>query len=88
MDPAKTKVVQEWPVPKNVKEVQSFLGFANFYRHFIAQYSAIAKPLTNLTRKDVPIQMTTKCIVTFERLKEAFTTSPTLTHSNPSSEPL
>ena len=36
MDPEKTKVVHDWPVPKNVKDIQSFLGFANFYRRFIA----------------------------------------------------
>ena len=54
MDPAKTKVVQEWPVPRTVKEVQSFLSFANFYWHFISQYSAIVKLLTNLTGRMFP----------------------------------
>ena len=40
MDSAKTKAIDEWPLPRNVKEIQSFLGFANFYCRFIANYSA------------------------------------------------
>ena len=51
MDPAKVAAIMEWPQPRSVKEVQSFLGFANFYRKFISTYSAIAAPLTTLTRK-------------------------------------
>ena len=70
-------------MPKNVKDVQSFLGFANFYRRFIANYSAIAKPLTNLTRKEVKFEMTTKCIAAFNELKGAFTTAPVLAHFHP-----
>ena len=53
MDPAKVAAITEWPRPSSVREVQSFLGFANFYRKFIADYSGIASPLTNLTRKVV-----------------------------------
>ena len=53
MDPEKIKSILEWPVPKSVKEVQSFLGFANFYRKFIDNYSRLATPLTTLTRKSV-----------------------------------
>ena len=49
MDPKKIKSILEWPVPKSVKEVQSFLGFANFYRKFINNYSCLATPLTTLT---------------------------------------
>ena len=44
MDPAKVSAITEWPRPRSVKEVQSFLGFANFYRKFIQHYSAIASP--------------------------------------------
>ena len=53
MDPAKVSAILEWPVPKSVKDVQSFLGFANFYRKFILHYSSLTTPLTTLTRKVV-----------------------------------
>ena len=53
MDPAKVSAILDWPVPKSVKEVRSFLGFANFYRKFILHYFALATPLTTLTRKGV-----------------------------------
>ena len=53
MDPAKVSAITDWPRPRSVKEVQSFLGFANFYRKFIEHYSSIASPLTYLTRKAV-----------------------------------
>ena len=49
MDPKKTKAVSKWGIPKNVKDVQAFLGFANFYRRFIQGFSALASPLSTLT---------------------------------------
>jgi hypothetical protein len=49
MDKAKIAAVAEWPTPKNKKEVQQFLGFANYYRRFIQGFSGVAKPLTSLT---------------------------------------
>ena len=52
MSQSKVDAVLKWPVPQTVKQVQSFLGFANFYRRFIFNYSNIAVPLTRLTRKD------------------------------------
>lgn len=48
-DPEKVKVVSEWPVPLNQKKFQQFLGFANFYRWFIRNFSQTASPLTSLT---------------------------------------
>jgi hypothetical protein len=52
MDPAKLAGVKEWPKPKRVKEVQAFLGFANFYWRFIKDFAKHTKPLTILTKKD------------------------------------
>ena len=54
MDSAKMQVKSDWPVPKNVKQVQSFLGFTNFYWHFIANYSDICKVLL-LILYEIPI---------------------------------
>jgi hypothetical protein len=53
MEKEKIRAIQEWPVPRTVKQVQSFLGFANFYRRFVNDFSRIAKPLTMLTRKEL-----------------------------------
>ncbi len=50
IDPEKIRVIQDWPVPKNVKELQSFLGFARFYHRFVQGFSKIAKPLHALTQ--------------------------------------
>ena len=49
-----TQSVREWATPRNLRVVQGFIGFANFYRCFIRNISAIAKPLTDLTKKDQP----------------------------------
>ena len=51
MSPSKVQDILDWPTPRKVKDVQSFLGFANFYRRFIHAYSDIVVPLTRLTRK-------------------------------------
>ena len=52
MDPVKLHAIQQWPIPKKVKDIQKFLGFCNFYQHFIQNYSLLARPLFNLTKKD------------------------------------
>ena len=78
MDPAKVQGVADWPTPTKLKDVQSFLGFANFYRRFIANYSDIVKPLDNLKRKDQKWEWTPKCQKAFDTLKERFLTKPIL----------
>src|SRR5258705_6110850 len=83
MDPKKTKAVKEWGTPKNVKDVQAFLGFANFYRRFIRGFSALASPLSALTKKDKPFLWTTQTESAFQALKQAFTTAPILQHFDP-----
>jgi hypothetical protein len=52
MDPAKIQAIREWEAPKNVRDVQCFPGFANFYRRFIHKYSQKCELLYSLTRKD------------------------------------
>ena len=83
MDPGKTDAIRKWPVPQNVKQVQSFLGFANFYCRFIDNYSGIVVPLTRLTRKDAPFVWDENVQQAFEGLKAAFTTAPVLVHFQP-----
>src|SRR3979490_1682100 len=81
----KVKVIQDWPEPQKIKDIQSFLGFANFYRRFIFNYSDLTVPLTCLTRKDTPWNFTKKCQTSFDTLKKAFTTAPILTQWIPRS---
>jgi len=80
MSDNKIKIIQDWPEPKKVKDIQSFLGFANFYRQFIFNYSDIVIPLTCLTWKDIPWKFDSSCQDAFNSLKKAFTSAPILTH--------
>ena len=54
MDPVKIASVKEWPTPKNVTQVQSFMGFVNFYRGLIPSFSHVASLLHQLMKKDEP----------------------------------
>ena len=56
MDPKKIQSILEWPEPENLKDLQAFLGLANYYRRFIKSYSTIVTPLLRFTRKDVPFK--------------------------------
>ena len=53
MDPAKTDAIREWKPPASLKEVQSFIAFANFYHQFIKDFAKLASPLTALTKKNI-----------------------------------
>jgi len=86
MSNAKVKTIQEWPEPKKVKNIQSFLGFANFYRCFIFNYSDIVILLTHLTRKDTPWNFDDKCRKAFDTLKQAFISAPILMHWIPDAQ--
>jgi hypothetical protein len=83
MDPEKVKVVAEWREPVNVKGIQSFIGFANFYRRFIRDFSKITTPLTKLTRKDVTWKWDDAAKSAFEQLKWAMISEPILRHFDP-----
>ena len=58
MDPVKITRVRDWPTPKNVTEVQSFMGFVNFYCRFIPEFSHVGSPLHHLTKKAEPWRWT------------------------------
>ena len=83
MDPAKVSAITDWPTPKSVKEVQSFLGFANFYRKFILHYSSLTTPLATLTRKAVKFTWSAQENAAFRQLQTAFTSAPILQHFQP-----
>ena len=80
MSAAKVEEVQNWATPRKVKDVQEFLGFANFYRCFIRDFARLAVPLTALTKKDEPWLWTPHCRKAFTLLKNAFTSAPILAH--------
>ncbi|UTT89825.1 hypothetical protein NDA17_005265 [Ustilago hordei] len=85
MDPEKVRTVKEWPMPESIHDIQRFLGFANFYRRFIAHFARIAKPLTSLVK---PIEQFKKFKLpeeaqqAFHKLIQAFTSAGVLQHFN------
>ena len=78
VDPEKIKAVMEWRTPTSVPEIRSFLGLAGYYRRFIKDFSAIAKPMTRLLKKDRKFEWTPECQSSFQRLKHKLTTTPVL----------
>ncbi len=80
MDKSKVETIQCWATPSSVKDVQRFLGFANFYRRFIKGYSKITTLLTILTCKDKPFSWNPTAQAAFDTLKMAFTSAPILIH--------
>ncbi|KAK3556339.1 hypothetical protein QTP70_007098 [Hemibagrus guttatus] len=84
MDEGKITAIRNWPAPTTVKKLQWFLGFANFYRRFIQNYSSIANPLTSLLRnKPKSLVWSPAAEEAFNILKKAFTTAPLLIHPDP-----
>ncbi|MBW0584985.1 hypothetical protein O181_124700 [Austropuccinia psidii MF-1] len=84
MDYSKVQQILNWPQPKNIKSLESFLGFANFYHCLIKNYSKKITSLTSLLKKDSPFIFDEEALSQFQVLKEAFTTAPILSHFNPS----
>ncbi len=68
--------------PTNVKEVRRFLGMCGFYRKHIENFSSLASPLTNLTRKNQPFEWTKECDNAFMELKDRVTSPPILAKAN------
>ena len=85
-DPNKVIAIDSWPEPQNVKDVQSILGILNYYRKFIKGFSAIARPLTALTRKDVTFAWGIECKEALKELKRRITTAPILALFDPEKE--
>jgi hypothetical protein len=84
MESSKVKAIQEWPAPKDVSDVRSFLGLAGYYRKFVKGFSEIAGPMSDLLRKDISFSWGSEAQKSFERLKTAITTAPVLIIVDPS----
>ena len=81
--PEKLESLQQMAVPTDLTEVRTFLGFVGYYRKFILKYSYIARPLTNLTRKNMPFEWSRACQAEFEMLKEYLLKEPILKYPKP-----
>ncbi|UTT90066.1 hypothetical protein NDA17_003465 [Ustilago hordei] len=83
MDPEKVRTVKEWPMPESIHDIQRFLGFANFYRRFIAHFARIAKPLTSLVKpieRFKKFELPEEAQQAFHKLIQAFTSAGVLQH--------
>ena len=83
MDPVKLKGIKDWPTPTTVKQVQSFLGFRNYYRRFIQKFAHLAQPLNNLLKKDIKFEWDQECQIAFALLKQKFSKEPVLMMPDP-----
>ena len=82
MEKEKVQGVIEWPVPKSVKDVQKFLGLANYYRWFIKDFAKIVRLLYEMTRKEIKWSWGERQQKVFEELKERFMIEPVLVTSD------
>uniref|UniRef100_A0A4W5Q2M8 Reverse transcriptase RNase H-like domain-containing protein n=1 Tax=Hucho hucho TaxID=62062 RepID=A0A4W5Q2M8_9TELE len=85
MESDRISAVRNWPTPTTVKEVQRFLGFANYYRRFIRGFGQVAAPITSLLKGGpVRLRWSAEADRAFGRLKDLFTSAPVLAHPDPS----
>jgi hypothetical protein len=83
VDPEKIQAIMDWPIPKYVSDIRSFMGITGYYRKFIEGFSKIAYPITSLQKKGVKFIWSDKCQESFETLKHLLTTTPILKIENP-----
>lgn len=86
MDPEKVQAISDWQAPTTTKGLRGFLGFANFYRSFIKEYSRICAPLTALTGKGTPWRWGPEQEIAFNQLKAKFVEEPALAQWDPDKE--
>jgi hypothetical protein len=78
VDPTKVQEVMDWKPPTSVHQIRSFLGLTGYYRRFIPDFSKIAKPMTELLKKEAKYQWENKCDEAFHTLRKLLTTAPVL----------
>jgi hypothetical protein len=83
MNLIKVQAITDWPTPTNLSELHSFLGFGNYYKDFIPEYSCITRPLHNLTKKDAQYHWGSTQENIFKLLKDLFSSYPVLWNPNP-----
>ena len=85
IDPQDEKIrsIQDWPVPKCVRDVRAFFGLASYYRKFVQNFASIAEPISALTKKGVRFSWSPEAQETFERFKRALAETVTLAHPQP-----
>ena len=76
VDRAKVEAIERMPQPRDIKGIRSFLCHVDFYRRFIRNFSGISKPLTNLLQKGVRFNFDDKCLIAFDKLKNALSRAP------------
>ena len=81
-DPEKLVAINDWPVPRSAKQVKSFLGLCSYYRRYMRNFAAIARPLHMVSDKKAKFTWNESCQQAFEQLKQALTSSDILALSN------
>ena len=79
-DPEKVRAIREYPVPKTVRDIRAFIGLAGYYRRHVRNFAELAKPLTNLTKKDIPFEWINEHQKAFEELKKILSMEPLLSY--------
>jgi hypothetical protein len=78
VDPTKVEAIMEWPAPKNLSELHSFMGLVGYYRRFVEGFSKITNPIMELQKKNKKFILTKKCMESFRRLEDFLTMTPIL----------
>ena len=86
VDPEKIRAIMEWPIPKDVADIRSFMGITSYYSRFIEGFSKIAYLITSLQKKGTKFTWSQKCQDNFNKLKELITTTPILRVAEPDKE--
>eukprot|EP00253_Pinus_taeda_P006607 PITA_06607 len=86
VDPEKIKTIMDWPTPKDVVDIRSFMGLAGYYQRFVEGFSRVAYPITSLQKKGKAFRWTADCQRSFEQLKHLLTTAPVLCVADPEKE--
>ena len=86
VDPKKIQTIEDWPVPKDVTDVRSFMGITGYYRRFIEGFSKIANPITSLQKKGNKFDWNLKCEGSFKKLKTLLTSVPILRIEDPNKD--